>query len=425
MKDFRRNPADQNPLNGPVVLAETVNAAEAVQEKVAHPSRAAAGPRRKPPKVRGIFERPKASGLWWIRYTDAGGREHREKAGTRGMALALLAKRRAERLEGRKLPEKLRGAAMPTLAGFAQRFMDAIELHCAAKPRTVRFYAQQLSYLLKFEALANARLSDIDESLIEAFCQHRAATVGVVSINRGLATLRRGLRLAQQWRVIDRVPRIRLLPGENRREWVLSYQDEARYLEAAPQPLRDAAVLMLDTGLRVGEAMSLTWADVRFGSGPGFVQVRDGKSRYAKRAVPLTARVRALLECRRKIAQQERVFGEFEAPTAAIRANNLYHQHKKVTKALGLPAAFVVHSLRHSFCTRLGEAGAEAFLIQRMAGHYSVTVSERYVHPTPEAMELAVARLDAANRQALPAVRTGTKSGTGALELPAASGLSC
>jgi len=380
--------------------------------------------RRKPPKVRGVFERPKASGLWWIRYTDAGGREHREKAGTRGMAVDLLAKRRAERLEGRKMPEKLRGAAMPTLAGFSQRFMDAIALHCAAKPRTVRFYAQQLSYLLKFEPLAQARLSDIDESLIEAFCQHRAATVGVVTINRGLATLRRALRLAQQWRVIDRVPRIRLLPGENRREWVLSHDVESRYLAAAPQPLHDAAILMLDTGLRVGEAMALTWADVRFGSGPGFVQVRDGKSRYAKRAVPTTARLRAMLEGRRKLATSERVFEEFAATTTAILANNLYHQHVKVRKALRLPAEFVVHSFRHTFCTRMGEAGAEAFLIQRMAGHYSVTVSERYVHPTPEAMELAMARLDAANRRALPGVPTGTKSGTGTLELAAGSGVS-
>jgi integrase len=196
-------------------------------------------------------------------------------------------------------------------------------------------------------------------------------------MNRGLATLRRALRLARQWRVLDRVPRIRLLSGELRREWVLPPEMEARYLAAAPQPLRDAAVLMLDTGLRVGEAMNLTWEDVRFGPGPSFGQVKDGKSRYAKRAVPLTGRVRAMLEGRRKLAQRERVFAELEAATPAIRANSVYHQHARLRRVLGLPGEFVVHSLRHTFCTRLGEAGAEAFLIQRMAGHYCVTVSER------------------------------------------------
>ena len=99
--------------------------------------------------------------------------------------------------------------------------------------------------------------------------------------------------------------------------------------------------------------------------------------------------------------QRERPSEKWRATTAVL-ANSLYHQHVKGRGALGLPTAFVVHSFRRTFCTRMGEAGAEAFLIQRMAGHDSVTVSERYVHPTPEAMDLAAARLDAANRRACP-----------------------
>ena len=45
--------------------------------------------------------------------------------------------------------------------------------------------------------------------------------------------------------------------------------------------------------------------------------------------------------------------------------------------------------------TRLGEAGADAFSIMRAMGHGSVAVSQKYVHPTPEAMERAFERLDA------------------------------
>ena len=54
---------------------------------------------------------------------------------------------------------------------------------------------------------------------------------------------------------------------------------------------------------------------------------------------------------------------------------------------LKLSRDFVVHSLRHTMLTRLGEAGAEVFTIMRIAGHSSVTVSQRYVHPAPESME--------------------------------------
>ena len=54
--------------------------------------------------------------------------------------------------------------------------------------------------------------------------------LSVATINRELATLRRLLRLAQEWKVIDRVPRIRLFRGEKNREFVLSYKQEALYL---------------------------------------------------------------------------------------------------------------------------------------------------------------------------------------------------
>ena len=49
--------------------------------------------------------------------------------------------------------------------------------------------------------------------------------------------------------------------------------------------------------------------------------------------------------------------------------------------------------------TRLGEAGSEAFTIMRIAGRSSVTVSQRYVHPTPEAVERAFQRLETLNAQ--------------------------
>jgi len=74
---------------------------------------------------------------------------------------------------------------------------------------------------------------------------------------------------------------------------------------------------------------------------------------------------------------------------------------KKPVKQYLFPKDFVLHSLRHTCLTRLGEAGADAFTIMRLAGHSSVTVSQRYVHPTPESMERAFDRLEALNRKAM------------------------
>jgi hypothetical protein len=70
-------------------------------------------------------------------------------------------------------------------------------------------------------------------------------------------------------------------------------------------------------------------------------------------------------------------------------------------QALKLPVDAVIHSLRHTFGTRLGETGADALTIMKVRGHSTVVVSQKYVHPTPETMERAFERLNAANEKAL------------------------
>ena len=219
-----------------------------------------------------------------------------------------------------------------------------------------------------------------------------------------MPTLRRLLRVAHEWRVINRVPRIRLLRGERNREFVLSHAQERLYLEMAPEPLKDAAMLMLDTGLRVGEILSLEWSDVHLepvgNARFGFIHIPKGKSKNAKRNLSLTPRVRAMLESRHASRKSVWVFAD-EPETGPLPIWTLDGQHKRMKAALRLPADAVIHSFRHTFGTRLGEAGADAFTIMRAMGHSSVVVSQKYVHPTPEAMERAFERLNAANEKAL------------------------
>lgn len=295
----------------------------------------------------------------------------------------------------------------PMLKDFKDRFIEAVEVRSAAKPKTVAFYRQQFARLLDFVPLANAKLDRIDAALIETFVQQRSETVSPATVNRALATLRRALRLAQEWRLIDRVPRIRLLAGERNREFTLSHAEEPGYLAAARQPLRDISLLILDTGLRLGEALALDWPNVHTEAAGeakfGYVHVTEGKSANARRNVPLTARVGAMLRRRRSRSSSFRVFSGPKGRPFLV--SSLDHQHKALRAGLSLPGEFVLHSLRHTYGTRLGEAGADAFTIMRLMGHSSVTVSQRYVHPTPEGMERAVERLEAFNRSAEAAAK--------------------
>jgi len=54
---------------------------------------------------------------------------------------------------------------------------------------------------------------------------------------------------------------------------------------------------------------------------------------------------------------------------------------------------FVLYDLRHTFLTRLGQSGCDAWTLARIAGHSSIAISKRYVHPSEDAVLAPVARL--------------------------------
>ena len=98
-------------------------------------------------------------------------------------------------------------------------------------------------------------------------------------------------------------------------------------------------------------------------------------------------------------SKSEYVFANYAGKPYLV--TSLDHIHKKLRADLELPNDCVIHSLRHTFLTRFGEAGADAFTIKKVAGHSSVTISERYIHPTPEGQERAFERFANLNQEAV------------------------
>jgi len=134
------------------------------------------------------------------------------------------------------------------------------------------------------------------------------------------------------------------------------------------------------------------------GSRFGYIRVREGKSKNARRTIPLTDRAAAMLRDRMKRRISKVVFANDKGKN--YLGTSINHLHRDVAAPLVagkrrsiFGADFVLHSLRHTMLTRLGESGVDAFTIMRIAGHSSIVVSQRYVHPTPEAVERAFERL--------------------------------
>jgi integrase len=298
----------------------------------------------------------------------------------------------------------------PTLAEFIDSRFEpwAKATFEKSSPKTWRdWYRVGLRALKAFKPIANCKLEEITGEKIADFTAHRQTKgLQVSSVNSSLRVLRRVLKLAVEWGALRISPRTKLLPGERHRERVVTQVEEAKYLAAAPEPLASVAAILCDTGLRPEECFRLRWEAITWLNGRhGTLLVTHGKTASARRVLPMSPRVRNILEARWESAGKPMEGWIWAAPTRSghMESSSLKRQHKQVFKVLAPQAQennqkpfrkFVLYSLRHTFLTRLGESGCDAWTLARIAGHSDIRISARYVHPSEDAVFTAMTRLD-------------------------------
>jgi len=289
----------------------------------------------------------------------------------------------------------------PNFGEFVPRVLAEIEKNCNEHPRTFDFYTDAFNRALRFDPLRTAPLNTINPELLARFTTAQLQEVAPATVNRSLAAIRRALYLAYDWELIDRVPKFRMLDGERHREFVLTGALRDEFISGLPEPCRTIAEFLCNTGLRIGECCSLTWDRVALDNGNSHIHIDHGKTKRAKRYIPLTTAARAILEKQKGISKSQFVFVRYGERVRKDRwykepvsRHTISEQFSKRRDELGLPWDAVLHSTRHTALTDLGAAGADAFTIQAVAGHASVTTSQRYVHPVPETIARAMRKLD-------------------------------
>jgi integrase len=297
---------------------------------------------------------------------------------------------------------------VPTLKQFCT---DRIEPWAKSRFETTcvknwTWYRTGIRALTGYKRLADTQLDEITGELASEFAAHRLDKgMQISTANNSLRVLRRILNLAVEWDVLPTAPKVKVLSGEGRRERVITPEEEARYLSAAPELLASIAVVLADTGMRPEECFRLRWENVTWLNGRnGALLVTHGKTAAARRVLPMTARVRSVIETSWDAAGKPEEGWVWPASTRSghVEPSSLRKQHAGTFETVAEEAAkndlkplrpFVLYSLRHTFLTRLGQAGCDVWTLARIAGHSSITISSRYVHPSEDSVLNAMASL--------------------------------
>jgi integrase len=243
-----------------------------------------------------------------------------------------------------------------------------------AVPKSLKWYRSETRVLCEYKPLADAPLDTITESLVGGFKSWRLKQGrAIATVNSTIWVLRATLKHAVEDGLLDFVPKLKVLRGANVRKWVLQPELEQKYLDACTEPLRTVATIILGAGLRPDECFRLRWENVRFIDAKRALLIVPGsKTAAASRPVPMTPRVRGILEARwHKAGKPAKgwVFPAKRAKVGHIVDNTVYEPHRNAVKNSGIKEReFVLYALRHTYLTRWGNSGMDSWTLARLAG---------------------------------------------------------
>jgi integrase len=360
---------------------ETETSDVEIRKADAKGSRARAG---KP--QRGIFEKHPGSGIWWIRFTDAQGKYRREKIGTFSAARKLLDKRRGEAVEGKKLP-----AFRQRAVSFTELADDAIEYVKNAYSRPADDLARLKLLKEHFagdpEAIAPKEIKRVLNTLTAL--KHWSASTRCHHHNLLSVAFRLGIENEK----VETNPAsaVRRPKQDNSRVRFLTPDEETKLRTAirsnsfwAPhEPELDLAIA---TGLRRGNMYHATWENVDLAA-------RTLTIPRTKNGDPIT------LPLNQDAMRSLSIFRSRGDGTGRI-VRNVAGFPLSYNADWFVPAVresgikpFRWHDCRHTFASRLRQAGVPLGNIAELLGHKGLAMTKRYAHLSISNLHEAVSRI--------------------------------
>ena len=302
----------------------------------------------------GLFTRGQT---WWMRFTYKG-KQIRKSTETDDKKLAV-------RIYQKVMGEVAEGKWFEKLPGEEKTFremMEKFETEYFSKLRSFSACRSHSKGLVNF--FGDYGVLEISPSLINDFkTKRRNEGVKPATIHRQLDIMKRAFNLAiREWEWCDKNPvaRVSLEKLNNKRDRWLTFQEEENLLQTCPIWLRELVLFGLNTGMRLGEILSLTWKGVdHFRKTVTVFRSKNNE----RRTIPLNESAIELLKAKGKVRS---IKTDLVFHTKTHNAIDECNVGRAFRIALGRAKVqdFRFHDLRHTFATRMVQAGKDLYKVQ-------------------------------------------------------------
>jgi integrase len=387
----------------------------ATQNRLSEPTKGGKLARRRSFQHGSLFQRGKRNKVWvwrwWEEGTDGQGKPVRtRRSEILGRVAEFPTRRRTEQLLTTRI-RRINGDQYSSQS--ARKFADFVREDWEPVMLPTMKYATQKSYAYYLRvhlipALGDLPLREISREPIQALINAKlAAGLAWETVHHLQCIASKILGTAVEWGYIEANPvRMTRLPRRTRSKakTVLTPAQLRLLLARLPEPSRSLVLLLILTGMRIGELLALRWRNVDLATGLLRVEetVYDGhfdepKSNHSVRLIPLGPLAVAVLAERRKLGCQdgESLVFPNRKGTTLDRHTLLSRQLKPAAQALGL-SNVTWHLLRHSNATLHDSLGTPLGTVQALLGHSSSEITRQvYLHSLAADRRAAAEKLEA------------------------------
>jgi integrase len=343
---------------------------------------------KKQKSIKGVFENPVRSGIWWILYY-VEGKRHREKVGRRSDAITLYQRRKTDARMGIKMPEiRPRRAVL-----FEEIAADALVY---SKEHKASYPGDRSTVGKLLPIFGKVPLDDMTPQTIKAYLDTRD-DLTKTTINRYRGTLsmifQEAIRNGKA--KVNPARLVRLHRENNSRVRFITYLEEEviRGIIRERCPIHEPELtLALETGMRRGELYSLDWDRVDLERRQLLLlKTKNGTARVVILTAAAVSAVEELKK-RRNPDSPKVCLTRYGEPMVSPRAWFELVMEEAAKKNPSLQDV-TWHIFRHTYISRLVMAGVDLRTVQELAGHKDIKMTVRYAHLAPAHKLAAVDKL--------------------------------